>query len=177
MPKLKPPNEPALSPELPVMNESGAKYWSSTSLGDLLPELEPPKDVGPAHEYMHESQVEHGQQPNAGPPGPGPSNAVTRPSNSLARPATTLDSDLDIGVSATAPTDRLGTCYDGVSTTAPTDRPGPRGCQAHRRPQRPTRTGYPSSAVHPPSPGAGSSTRTVPELEVGTPPPPPNERA
>ena len=68
-----------LGPEL--MDESGSKYWPSTSLGDLLPKLKPPKDVGLA--YV--SQVEHGQQPNAGPSGPGPSN--TGPSNS--RPVTT----------------------------------------------------------------------------------------
>ena len=31
-------------------DEFGSQYWSSMSLGDLLPKLEPPKDVGKAHE-------------------------------------------------------------------------------------------------------------------------------
>ena len=37
-----------LSPEL--TDESGSKYWTSTSLSQLLPKVESPKFVGQAHE-------------------------------------------------------------------------------------------------------------------------------
>ena len=39
-------------------DEFGSKYWSSMSLGDLLPKLEPPKDVGKAHESQLGQQEE-----------------------------------------------------------------------------------------------------------------------
>ena len=126
-------------------DEPGEKYWSSTSLGDLLPKMQPPKGVGQAHESQY------GQQPNAG---PRPSD--TGPSN--LPPTTTLDSSTGLGVNRPLP--------------PPTD--SERATMGYRPPSPPpepdlwnppTLTSteadsyrYPGSAMNPPSPGAGSSS-------------------
>ena len=140
-------------------DESGSKYWTSMSLGDLLPKPEPLKGVGKAHES-------HGQQPNAGPgpSDPGPSNA--KPSNSW--PTTTLDSSAGSGVNRPLPppTDSERATMGYRPPPPPTELSlsptGPAPTEA--RPYQP----YAWLAEHPPSPGAWSPTEHWEE----TPPPP-----
>ena len=149
-----PPLSSEQSKPNPSLPETDPNFWVGLGLEDLLPKIDSPKDVGQAHE----SQVEHWQQPNAGPPDTGPSNAG--PSNPP--PTTTVDLITGLGVNRPLP--------------PPTD--SERAAMGHQPPPRPTDLSLmpteadPGSTVHLPSPGAGLST--IPEHEVGTPPPPQN---
>ena len=128
-------------------DEFGSRYWKSTSLGYLMPKIEPQEGVG----MEHWPEPQHGQQPNAG---PGPSD----PGPSNTKPWNPFDSSTGLGV------------YRPLST--PTDseraamgyRPPPPPVDPDLRlapPQTSTEADsyrYPGSAMNPPSPGAGSSS-------------------
>ena len=135
-------------------DEPSEKYWSSTSLGDLLPKMQPPKGVGQAHESQD------GQQPNAG---LGPSD--TGPSN--LPPTTALDSSTGLGVNRPLP--------------PPTD--SERATMGYRPPSPPAEPDlwksptvtpteadsyYPGWVVYSPLPGTWSPA--IPEHGMGTPP-------
>ena len=191
-------------------DEFGSQYWSSTSLGDLLPKLEPPKDVGKAHESQlgqpEELAGAHAPSSSAGaesdqgssniaqapelnpaspdveliyPPGSSryePAHELLGPSNagpSNLPSMTTLDSSTGLGVNRPLPppTDSERATMGYRPPSPPAELDPDLWLSPLLTPTEADSFRYPGSAVHPPSPGAGLST--IPEHEVGTPPPPP----